>query len=218
MPRTYTRKYGAFLFALTLWTSRPKSYKLKAESSTMISLIRGKIIYLSEAVAVLENAGIGYEISVPAPVRANLKLGELVSLWTHEHIREDARDLYGFINPEELSFFKKLISISGVGPKMALKIFELGKIDEIKKAVLTGRAEFLSEASGVGSKTAQKIILELRGKIDLSENEGSDDVLDALLHLGYSRNVARSTLGKLSAGLVSSEERIREALKILGKR
>lgn len=184
----------------------------------MISLIRGKIIYLGEAVAILENTGIGYEISVPAPVRANLKLGELASLWTHEHVREDARDLYGFANPEELNFFKKLISISGVGPKMAMKLFELGKLEDIKKAILGGRAEFLSEASGVGSKTAQKIILELRGKIDLSENEGSDDVLDALMHLGYSRVVAKSTLGKISPNLASSEERIREALRILGKR
>ena len=166
----------------------------------------------------IENSGIGYEVGLSASLCQTLKLGDLVSLWTHEHIREDARDLYGFTDPEELNFFKKLISISGVGPKMALKIFELGKVDEIKKAVLGGQAEFLSEASGVGSKTAQKIILELRGKINLDEDAGGDDVIDALVRLGYSRQEARGAVGKISPSMTASEARLKEALRSLGRR
>lgn len=183
----------------------------------MISLVRGTIISVGPDSLILENAGIGYEISAPKTLLGGVSAGAVLSLWTHEHVREDARDLYGFKAREELNFFKKLISISGVGPKMALKIFDLGKIDEIKKAVLTGRAEFLSEASGVGSKTAQKIILELRGKINLDEDAGSDDVADALVRLGYSKQEAKAALNRVSPNLSASEARLREALKMLGK-
>lgn len=166
----------------------------------------------------LENNGLGYGVFVSELLKGDLKLGELAMLWTHEYIREDSRELFGFRNPEELKFFRRLISISGVGPKMALRLFELGKLEDIKKAVLSGRAEFLSEAQGVGSKTAQKIILELRGKIDLDEATGSDDVIDALIHLGYSRQEAKTVTGKISPAFTASEARLREALKILGKR
>lgn len=184
----------------------------------MISLIRGKVVYLGDDTAVLENNGLGYEVFVSRSVKNDLKLGEPTVLWTHEYIREDSRELFGFRNPDELKFFRRLISISGVGPKMALRLFELGKLEDIKKAVLSGRAEFLSEAQGVGSKTAQKIILELRGKIDLDETSGSDDVIDALIHLGYSRQEAKTVTSKIPSALTASEARLREALKILGKR
>lgn len=184
----------------------------------MISFIRGKVINLGDNTAVVENNGIGYEVFVSGTVKNDLKLGEPTALWTHEYIREDSRELFGFRNPDELKFFRRLISISGVGPKMALRLFELGKLEDIKKAILGGRAEFLSEAQGVGSKTAQKIILELRGKIDLDETSGSDDVIDALIHLGYSRQEAKTVTGNISPALTSSETRLREALKILGKK
>lgn len=184
----------------------------------MISLIRGKIIYLGDGVAVLENNGLGYEVFVSGSAKSDLKLGEPATLWTHEYIREDSRELFGFRNHDECKFFRRLISISGVGPKMALRLFELGKLEDIKKAILSGRAEFLSEAQGVGSKTAQKIILELRGKIDLDETAGSDDVIDALIHLGYSRVEAKNVISKISPTLITSETRLHEALKILGKR
>ncbi len=185
----------------------------------MISFVRGTILEAGTESLVVENTGIGYEISAPKNLLGGIRPGEVIGLWTHEYQREDSRDLYGFKSREELYFFKKLISISGVGPKMAMKLFDLGNLDEIKKAVLAGRAEFLSEAPGVGSKTAQKIILELRGKINLDENSGAeDDVADALMHLGYTRHEAKATLNKISPALSSSEERLREALKILGKR
>lgn len=184
----------------------------------MISFVRGKITDLNEEVAVLENNGIGYEVSISSSLRQSLKAGDLVTLWTHEYLREDSRELYGFRGQDELHFFKKLISISGVGPKMALRLFNLGKLENIKKAILSGRAEFLSEAPGVGGKTAQKIILELRGKIDLDESAGSDDVIDALIHLGYSRSEAKAVTGKISPMITTGEARIREALNILGKK
>lgn len=184
----------------------------------MISFLRGKVINLGNDTAVLENTGIGYEISAPKTALGETRLGDVLGLWTHEYIREDSRELYGFKTREELIFFKKLISVSGVGPKMAMRLFELGKLEDIKKAVLGGRAEFLSGISGVGSKTAQKIILELRGKIDLDEMAGSDDVFDALMRLGYSRQEAKAATGKISPGLTSSEARLREALKMLGKK
>ncbi len=183
----------------------------------MISFIRGTIIGTENDTLILENTGIGYEIAVPKTLLGEISVGTICGLWTHEYIREDSRELYGFRTREELDFFKKLISVSGVGPKMAMRLFDLGKLADIKKAISSGRAEFLSEAPGVGGKTAQKIVLELRGKIDF-DNMATDDVLDALINLGYSRSEAKATLGKLPATLASSEERVREALKLLGRR
>lgn len=184
----------------------------------MISFVRGKITDLNEESAVLENNGVGYEISIPTSLRQNLNVGDLATLWTHEYLREDSRELYGFRGRDELLFFKKLISVSGVGPKMALRLFNLGKLEEIKKAILSGRSEFLSEAQGVGGKTAQKIILELRGKVNLEEDAGSDDVVDALIRLGYSRVEAKAATGKISPAITSSELRLKEALKLIGRR
>ncbi|MBI2099505.1 Holliday junction branch migration protein RuvA [Candidatus Uhrbacteria bacterium] len=184
----------------------------------MISFIRGTIIAVDGDSLILENTGIGYEIAAPKTLLGELSAGAVLGLWTHEYIREDSRELYGFRTREELDFFKKLISISGVGPKMAMRLFDLGKLVDIKKAISSGRAEFLSEAQGVGGKTAQKIILELRGKIEFDEAGGSDDVVDALVRLGYSKQEAKGAIGKISPSLSASEARLREALKLLGRR
>ena len=185
----------------------------------MINYIKGKILNRGEEYIIVENGGLGYKIFVPEKRVDAYKNGEIIELYNHEHIREDARDLYGLTNMEELNFFTKLISISGVGPKLALKIFSLGTLSKITKAIDEENAAVLSAVPGVGKKTAQKIILELRGK--LTTNFGLDiedqDALEALANLGYQPARVREMLKDLPETAKTSEEKIRAALKLLGR-
>ena len=134
-------------------------------------------------------------------------------------MREDALDLYGFLDRKELEFFEMLIGVSGIGPRSALAILGITSTDTLRKAIGTNDTNYLTKISGIGKKTAEKIIIELRDKIG-EEKEGSSlqeelDALEALKSLGYSQNQAREALKKVESN-IDTNAKIREALRILG--
>ncbi len=188
----------------------------------MIGSIRGKITLKTDKFLIVEAAGVGYKISVsPDSLSKTNKLGEEVLLWIHTHVREDILDLYGFLERSELEFFEMLISVSGIGPKGALGILSTTTIDTLKTAVRTGDTGYLTNISGIGRKTAEKIVIELRDKLG-KDIEGASlreelDALEALKSLGYSQNEARDALKEVAADL-STNAKIKAALKILGSK
>jgi Holliday junction DNA helicase RuvA len=199
----------------------------------MIGSIKGKIIFKTDKFLIVETGGVGYKINVSpdsiSKLAPRLRSGQketssLVSFWIHTHVREDALDLYGFQERSELEFFEMLINISGIGPRSALAILGIASIETLKKAIATSDTSYLTKISGIGKKTAERIVIELRDKIG-EEKSGSSlreelDALEALKSLGYSQNEAREALKKVSeknSADINTNIKIREALKILGK-
>jgi Holliday junction DNA helicase RuvA len=189
----------------------------------MIGSIKGKIILKREKWLILETAGVGYKISVSPDTLSKAKKGDdEIHLWVHTHVREDALDLYGFLNQPELEFFEMLISVSGIGPKGALTILGIASIETLRKAIGTGDISYLTKISGIGKKTAEKIVIELRDKITSGINEEKSgslqqelDAMEALKSLGYSQNEVREALKKVPPD-INTSDKIRHALKILG--
>ena len=188
----------------------------------MIGSIKGKVILKTDKFLIVETAGIGYKIKLVPSSLSAIKSNEEVFLFIHTHVREDILDLYGFLDYEELEFFEMLINVSGIGPKGALSILGITSIETLRKAIGTGDISYLTKISGIGKKTAEKIIIELRDKMGdkINEKNESDslqaelDVLEALKSLGYSQNQAREALKKVSPES-NTNTKIREALKIL---
>ena len=188
----------------------------------MIGSIKGKIIRKTDKFLIVETAGVGYKVNVsPDVLSKSGKTGEEIFLWIHAHVREEAFDLYGFVKEEDLEFFEMLLSVSGIGPRSALAILGVATIETLRKAVGTGDTAYLTKVSGIGRKTAEKIVIELRDKIGEEKSgsslQGELDALEALKSLGYSQSEAREALKKVSPEL-STNVKIREALKILGGR
>jgi Holliday junction DNA helicase RuvA len=192
----------------------------------MIGSIKGKIILKTDKFLIVETNGVGYKISVSpdtlsklsAPRKSSGQNDTEVSFWIHTHVREDVLDLYGFLDRQELEFFEMLINVSGIGPKGALSILGVASIGTLKKAIGTGDTAYLTKISGIGRKTAEKIVIELRDKMKEEKAgtslQGELDALEALKSLGYSQNEAREALKKVSAN-TNTNAKIREALKIL---
>lgn len=185
----------------------------------MIASVRGKIIKknIAKSSVVVETAGVGYGINAPVQTIAKINNGDEVFLFTHEHIREDARDLYGFETENELDFFLKLINVSGIGPKMGINFISLGNLEEIKKAIDNGKIEFLTSFKGVGRKIAQKIILELKGKLANDEIAPEDEIFGALKRLGYTPQEAKEAVRLIPPSVLGAEARLREALRHLAR-
>lgn len=186
----------------------------------MIGLLKGTIELNTEKYIILDVNGVGYKVYISGSTFKNLpKKGEKVKLYTHLHVREDALELYGFLSLKELEFFELLISISGIGPKGALNILNVASVETLKKAIVNEESSILTKVSGIGKKTAEKIILELKNKIsdELGEVGVDDEAIDALMSLGYKLKDAREVLKKVPKEIEGVENRIREALKLLGK-
>lgn len=189
----------------------------------MIGSIRGKIILKTEKFLIVETGGVGYKINISPDTlsKTSSTRSDLVEsfFWIHTHVREDALDLYGFLNYEELEFFEMLIGVSGIGPKGALAILSIASTETLRKAIGTGDTSYLTKISGIGKKTAEKIVIELRDKMGEQEKGSSMqeelDAMEALKSLGYSQNEIREALKKVPPDL-NTNEKIREALKILG--
>jgi len=182
----------------------------------MITSLHGKIEYHGIGFVIIDVAGVGYKVNLPED-RAHELSGEL-TVYTHEVQREDQHELFGFLSMESLLLFWKLINVSGVGPKVGQKIIFSGTVDQIKENIMKGNLTFLTDIPGVGKKTAQKIILELKGA--LVEDTGrpfglDDDAVEGLVGLGYARKQAEEAVAGLEAE--TTEERIRAALKILSR-
>ena len=187
----------------------------------MISYIEGKIKMRGNKFLAIMANGLGYKVyALPDTLR---KSGDTASLWTHLRVREDALDLYGFESYPELEFFETLIQISGIGPKSAMGILSIAPLDTIKKAIASGEVSYLTKVSGIGKKTAERIIVELRDKMgQLDESSGAmfkdeQDVLEALKSLGYSPSEACESIKKIPDDVLGVNARIKEALKMLGK-
>ncbi len=172
---------------------------------------------------VIEIGGISFAVKSSINVVNKLpRIGEPVNVFTYLHVREDALELYGFLNRDELDLFQLLIGISGIGPKSALGILGIENVEKLKAAISEGRAELLTKASGIGKKTAERIILELRNKLVQSGSEkivgvmeSDHDIIEALSNLGYSKSQARDALAKIDPAIVRMEDRIKGALKLL---
>ena len=184
----------------------------------MIAQITG-IVTLSEiGYVVLDVHGLGYKVYVPLSITG--KIGEEMRLYTHLSVRENALDLYGFMDLESLRFFELLLRVSGIGPKSALNIISVSPIENIKQAISEGDSSYLTKVSGIGRKTAEKIIIELKDNIlpgakPTGKLRAETDALEALISLGYSRKEAQDALRE--AGTGDAGERLKFALKILGR-
>ncbi|OHB17133.1 MAG: Holliday junction DNA helicase RuvA [Parcubacteria group bacterium RIFCSPHIGHO2_01_FULL_45_26] len=184
----------------------------------MIAELKGVVNRREVGYVVLDVGGVGYKVYVPLSV--SVKSRDSLLLFTHLVVREDALDLYGFGDLETLRFFELLLRVSGVGPKSALAILSQASIPTLKQAIANGDLSYLTKVSGIGKKTAERIIIELRDRVS-SEGEGDlagvGDALEALVALGYSRRESQETLRKTNHTGLGVEEIVRKALADLSK-
>ena len=171
---------------------------------------------------VLDVNGVGYKVFVSEKTLSGMpEIGGNIKVFCFLNVRENALELYGFLNEKELEFFEILENIRGVGPKAALKIASLGPLEKIKERILSRDEKLFEEVPGIGRKKAMTIILELTGKIkDISQKREMGEVDDAeegLVSLGFSRQKVKFALSKIPESVKSAEQKIKEALKILGK-
>ncbi|MGN0291853.1 MAG: Holliday junction branch migration protein RuvA [Lachnospiraceae bacterium] len=199
----------------------------------MYSYIKGILVEITENNIVVENRGIGYEIFVPGQVLDYLpSIGEEVKIYTYHYVREDAILLYGFLTKEDVGIFKMLIGVSGIGPKGALAILSVLSTDDLRFAILSDDAKAIAKAPGVGAKTAQRVIIELKDKISLEDafeqklaNQAQiteknpavgvkNEAILALTSLGYSQSEALKVLQGIEITEDSQvEDVLKEALK-----
>lgn len=193
----------------------------------MIAHLRGKLITKHPNQAIVEAAGVGYEVNISIPTFSALPaLGGEVALFIHTHVREDALSLFGFLRGEEKQLFERLISVSGIGPKLAVTILSGMPADAMIASIKGNNIAALTRIPGIGKKTAERMVLELRDKLDsfgvpaaeAAASPVEDDVISALINLGYQRPLAEKALARLgAAGGESFDGLFRKALAALAK-
>ena len=195
----------------------------------MIAHLRGRLLVKHPNQAVVETGGVGYDVSISIPTYSELPaVGTEISLHIHTHVREDQIALYGFLRPAEKQLFEKLLTVSGIGPKLAITILSGMAADEMVGAIRGNDVARLTRIPGIGRKTAERMVLELRDKLAVVPGEPSapealgsveEDVLSALMNLGYQRPVAERALSAVTKnGKKDSFEAIfRETLNTLSK-
>lgn len=191
----------------------------------MISRLTGSIVHFDTKYLVLDVHGVGYKVAISPDVFSKLDKEVPLTLWTYLAVRENALDLYGFLSLSELNFFELLITISGIGPKTAMGILNVASVHSLETAIQTGDTSHLTKISGIGKKVAEKIVMELKDKVvegvhtpeQAQTMKNDSDVLEALKSLGYSPTEARDVLKKIPKTLTKTSDKIKEALKILGK-
>lgn len=187
----------------------------------MIGSLNGTVKSRGLGSLVVEVSGVGYRTAVTAETALEAVVGAPIFLWTHLAVRENALDLYGFIDKETLDTFELLITISGIGPKTALNILNVASPQTLRQAVASSDTSYLTRVSGIGKKNAEKIVLELKDKLKVTKEDSSldtrseGDALEALVSLGYSERDAREALKKVSKDIKGASERVRAALKNL---
>lgn len=201
----------------------------------MIAFVRGTVEDLDESSVVLQAGGIGYEIFMPGRSMDRLQMGEEIKIHTYFHVREDAMLLFGFLSKDDLQMFRLLLNVNGIGPKAALGVLSGMQTDDLRFAILSEDIRTLSKLPGIGKKTAQKLILELKDKISVQDafekkyagqeelavehselRDGRQEAVEALVALGYSSTDAMRAVRK-TADLDSAdvEEILKAALKNL---
>ena len=192
----------------------------------MIAHIRGKIEEkFGNNGIIVDVSGVGYEMLVPVPDFEASNLGEERKFYTYHQVRENAEELYGFSSLVAKKLFELLISVQGVGPKAGVAIMSLAEAEEVRNAIANGDTAFISKAAGVGKKSAERVIVDLRDKVGIPSHYGAtevkfgvkandepDEALDALIALGFPLKEATAALEKVDASL-PVEERVRLALK-----
>lgn len=199
----------------------------------MYAYIKGEIVDITEDNVVLECNNIGYNVKVPFSVVQRLPgIGEDVKIYTYTCVREDAFILYGFLTKDDLWIFKKLITVNGIGPKGALGILSAMSADDLRFAIIAGDSKAIAKAPGIGAKSAERIILELKGKIDLepmltpqetaadigqlTNSDAKNEAIEAMIALGYSSSEAVKAIKQLTiTDHMDSGIILKEALKIL---
>lgn len=194
----------------------------------MYSYIKGTLEEVTEGQIVVDNHGIGYQIQAPANLIDYLpSKGEEVKIYTYLHVKEDAMSLFGFLTKDDLKIFQLLLGVNGIGPKGALGILSALSTDELRFAVLAGDAKAIAKAPGIGAKTAQRIILELKDKLNLEDvleykvetpksvaqsetTNVKNEAIQALVALGYSSSEALSVISKIE---ISEETSVEDVLK-----
>jgi len=160
-----------------------------------------KVIQLTKETVIIDINGLGFEVFVPKPLLSETEAGDLLYLYTYMLVREDNISLYGFASLEEKQFFLQFLTVGGIGPKLSLSILSSLSIDNIRSAILSEKPDYFSRVPGVGKKTAQKIIIQMQGKLPDSDGlairsitDVDDAVVDALISLGYSVVEAQTAL------------------------
>lgn len=191
----------------------------------MIASLTGTILARGKEYVIIDVAGVGYRVvcsaellATLAPVAGGTDLKPApTTLYTHEAIRDDGREIFGFATLDALELFWQLIAVSGVGPRTGLAILAMGSPQTVRSAIERGDISAISSAHGVGKKTAQKIVLELKGKLVDADDGPTDDLLDALVTMGYSKQEAAAALRAVSTDLPDAE-RLKQTLAFLKKK
>ena len=189
----------------------------------MIATLNGLVVQKTSENIVLECAGVGYGIYVTFEDFGILKEGQAYKLFIYEHIRENAHDLFGFRDLQSKLLFEQLLSVNGVGPKMALAILSIANLNTVRQAIAAGDTKFIAQAQGVGKRVAERVVVDLKDKVGLASNEDAtdfltaatdphDEALQGLVALGYSVQDAAAALNKVDKKLPPAE-RIKAALK-----
>ena len=190
----------------------------------MIATLTGTVVEKLAELVIIDVNGVGYGLLVTAEDHGHLALEQTAKVYVYEHIRENTHDLFGFIQLETKALFELLLSVNGVGPKMALNMLSVGTADEVRAAIAGGDTKFMQSASGVGKRVAERVVVDLKDKVGListasadalftSSNLASgDEAVQALVSLGYSSVDALSALSGVDPKLATAD-RIKEALK-----
>lgn len=192
----------------------------------MISYLEGTVKLKGPSyLIILTKNGVGYKVSTPVDLITGAIIDQPFALYTYTHVRDDILDLYGFADPENLALFELFLTVSGIGPKLAISIFSLGKLAKIKEAIVKGDVSFFTGVPRLGKKNAQKLIIELRpklgslGELDLSTETGeTKEIIDALKSFGFSLSESKEAIKVLKDFEGSTSDKIRQALKYLGKK
>ena len=200
----------------------------------MIAYLKGRVLTITSETAILEVGGVGYELYCSGGAFRKIVVGEIVELYTYLQVKEDGITLFGFANPKEKELFLKVISVSGVGPKMGIAILTGLSADEFTQAIATADVKRLSAVKGLGKKTAEKIVLELHGKISAAEvisasadpmsaaielgvqsvSAQDEEAISALMGLGFTKNESANAVKRAKEqGASTTEEIIRKALQ-----
>ncbi len=189
----------------------------------MIACLSGTIRHKDLNALVVDVSGVGYKVLVTTETALEATPSSPIFLWTHLVVRENALELFGFLDKENLDVFELLITISGIGPKSALGILNVATPSMLRQAVASEDTTYLTRVSGIGKKNAEKIVLELKDKLKITkEDRGADmrsegDALEALVSLGYNERDAREALKHVPKEITGASERVKAALKALSQ-